>query len=460
MGFRWHDAIQFLAVCFVFSACTSVLLLYNNRSCRPAKALVIDDELSIPTLQKVPELQVPPPRRLATQNYLHSTKHTRLQVVATWARDTQHLLRRQEVNASDKNYTDLTLCTHLTPQHLWRLARTAERFDGPVHTALLLNPGQAAVHRAFNMVKLLRACSPAFTKWVTVTAVVVTSSAAAPQNHGQNARNNANTSSISRDLPRNRNAAICTHLLSGAMTGGRNYASSRRPYPGNALRNMALKGATTSYVMVLDVDLVPMAGFHSAFKENIMALQLEASWHAQRLQTQGRVAYAIPIFEVPSSATVPDTTSSLLSAWKKGVARPFYDAICPRCHGPTDFNLWLGIQRRRRSSDGKKHGVPPLQTLSYATKYPWRAPWEPFYIAHRDAIPLYDPAYTQYGYNRVSQAYAMCLANYSYRVLTFAFAVHEGWKQHGKFHDSKESEHRANANRFYDYRVRQKRRCG
>ncbi len=83
------------------------------------------------------------------------------------------------------------------------------------------------------------------------------------------------------------------------------------------------------------------------------------------------------MFEIAAGFPLPRTKEDLLVALKQQMARPFYSAVCAKCQKPTDFNRWM------------TEGVDQ----TYEAK--WKDPWEPFFGASRDFLPLYDVRFQQ-----------------------------------------------------------------
>ena len=82
-------------------------------------------------------------------------------------------------------------------------------------------------------------------------------------------------------------------------------------------------------------------------------------------------------------------------------------------------------------------------------------PWAP-----HAALPVPPPSHWPLadGFNRISQVCEMHIAGYAFRVLTGAFAVHDGIKEPTGFHAAKEAEQNANRLLFRKFKEELKRR--
>jgi N-acetyllactosaminide beta-1,3-N-acetylglucosaminyltransferase len=106
--------------------------------------------------------------------------------------------------------------------------------------------------------------------------------------------------------------------------------------------------------------------------------------------TEERLVYVVPAFESKSSRKVYDK-QSLISEWDLQNVRPFYQNVCWKCQKVTDYDRWRGL--------------PSLPFFDVGYVLQWEDPWEPFYIARKQNLPLYDGRFKQYGFNRISQVF-------------------------------------------------------
>ncbi|KAM3857653.1 beta-1,4-glucuronyltransferase 1 [Diretmus argenteus] len=209
----------------------------------------------------------------------------------------------------------------------------------------------------------------------------------------------------------------------------KNYAiSGNVSYPNNLLRNVARGGAESSYVLVIDIDMVPSADLHRQFLEMLT-----------RREPAADEVFVLPAFEIRHVRKLPATKSELVQLYQVGEVRPFYEELCPRCQAPTNYSRWVNSHVRENS---------PLE-VAYTLS--WVDPWEPFYIGPHTA-PLYDENFKQYGFNRISQACELHVAGYKFSVLSAAFVVHRGFKVQGEFHTRKDEENKRNRILFRSFK--------
>lgn len=192
-------------------------------------------------------------------------------------------------------------------------------------------------------------------------------------------------------------------------------------YPNNLLRNVARGGTESSYILVLDMDMVPSADLHQQFQDMV----------ASRKSAGAAEVFVLPAFEIRHARKIPATKAELVQLYQVGEVRPFYEELCPRCQAPTDYSQWVNSFVREAG---------PLEV---AYTLGWVDPWEPFYIGPR-TVPLYDESFKQYGFNRISQSCELHVAGYRFSVLSSAFVVHRGFKIQGEFHARKDDENRRN----------------
>lgn len=209
----------------------------------------------------------------------------------------------------------------------------------------------------------------------------------------------------------------------------KNYAiEGNVSYPNNLLRNVARSGTDASFVLVIDIDMVPSADLHQQFLA--MVLKREPATDE---------VFVLPAFEIRHVRKMPATKSELVQLYQVGEVRPFYEELCPRCQAPTNYSQWVNRHAR---------GTGPLD-VAYTIS--WVDPWEPFYIGPRTA-PLFDEGFKQYGFNRISQACEIHVAGYKFSILSSAFVVHKGFKVQGEFHAKKDEENRRNRQLFRSFK--------
>lgn len=163
-----------------------------------------------------------------------------------------------------------------------------------------------------------------------------------------------------------------------------NYAiSGNISYPNNLLRNVARGGTESSYILVIDIDMMPSADLHQHF----LAMM-------KKREPASDEVFVLPAFEIRHDRKMPATKPELIQLYQVGEVRPFYDELCPRCQAPTNYSRWVNSHVREEDT------MEVVYTLT------WVDPWEPFYIGPR-TVPLYDESFKQYGFNRISQVSAI-----------------------------------------------------
>ena len=184
-------------------------------------------------------------------------------------------------------------------------------------------------------------------------------------------------------------------------------------YPVNVLRNMALRKCNTKYVMILDVDFLPSS---NAYK-NIQN-------HLHILDDQGRNALVVPAFEVDADVLNRDS-SAIDNVRYKSTLRKLY---------MFDKRLrWRDTPRTRSKARAfqlmhYKDGHHPTKTETwmhssspYAVDYKWG--YEP-YVVLKHPFPLFEESFVGYGQNKVSYAYHLAAARFSFIVVPDVFVIH------------------------------------
>jgi len=195
--------------------------------------------------------------------------------------------------------------------------------------------------------------------------------------------------SIQLVMPLSASVDCCTELVNVSCSnfvpafdkhwaGIRNY-DGIIDYPNNLLRNVAVNAATTDYIFVVDIDMIPSSGLFSQFRQFIV-----------KQPTNRNIAYVVPVFEMQLQSEIPADRGALLQMWNRGFIQPFYREVCWKCQRYTDYNMWYNLTL--------KH----VEQIDIAYMVEWHDPWEPFYIVDVKA-PKYDEKFKNYGFNRISQ---------------------------------------------------------
>ena len=184
-------------------------------------------------------------------------------------------------------------------------------------------------------------------------------------------------------------------------------------YPVNKLRNMAIRGCTSKYVVTLDVDFLPSKNAY----ENIQR-------HLHLLDGVGRNALVLPAFEVDADVlnkgihavdsvlTKPFLRDLYMvdarNEWRNtpktlSKARPFQLMHYKDGHYATDNEKWMTAE------------------APYTVAYKWG--YEPYLVLKRP-FPLFDERFIGYGQNKVSYSYELAAAKFTFIVLPDVFVVH------------------------------------
>ena len=184
-------------------------------------------------------------------------------------------------------------------------------------------------------------------------------------------------------------------------------------YPVNKLRNMALRGCNTKYYFVLDVDFLPSDDAY-----------LHLQNHLPLLEGSGRNALVIPAFEVDADVLTTDV-----------------DAVDKVRHKETLRKLYM-VDKRKRWRDTPrtaskarafqlmhyKDGHHPTNTEKwmhtdqlYSVDYKWG--YEPYLLLKRP-FPLFEESFVGYGQNKVSYAYELAAARFSFIVIPNVYVIH------------------------------------
>ncbi|XP_013385682.1 beta-1,4-glucuronyltransferase 1 [Lingula anatina] len=317
----------------------------------------------------------------------------------------------------------VTLVTQCSVDHLYNVVEMVEKWQGPISLSVFA-PGQDAIY-AIEVILLLRYC-------VTLVAQYVTFHLVRPISAQET--NLPLSVNLTINMP---NKHVCDNIelsLKKILRFDRtNYDTKDIPYPNNLLRNVALRNSVTGYVLVIDIDLRTSDNLFEDFRDFIATNRIIVE-DPKTLET---MLYVVPAFEVESNQTIPSIKSQLVNLWDKGIVRPFYEEVCPRCHKYTQYHAWKILQKSSK--------------LEMSFQVEWRDPWEPFVIAPK-TIPYYDERFKQYGFNRISQACELHIAGYSFNVLNNAFVVHKGFKTTDVFHKTKQEDMKKNKLLFRQFK--------
>ncbi|KAK5643990.1 hypothetical protein RI129_007835 [Pyrocoelia pectoralis] len=178
-------------------------------------------------------------------------------------------------------------------------------------------------------------------------------------------------------------------------------------YPVNVSRNVARNAATTTLVLVSDVELIPSKQLASRFLEMISKFAKTNNFHLRHH------VFVVPVFEVDNYETVPRSKKDLIQLVRREKAVYFHRHICSHCQKFPGLEQWL-------SQDSGK----AVKIFSATTRvYPYHR-WEPVYIGTKNE-PLYSEILSWEGkQDKMTQMLEMCLMGYRFLILDGAFLVH------------------------------------
>lgn len=317
-----------------------------------------------------------------------------------------------EVNKSD-NGLDVTLCLQTTANHLYHLKDLSVAWDGPISVSVLTYSKDAVF--AIYTIVYLHTCIDSVRDLVSFHLVFPVIQAPA----GLTTISRLNFSCNSRDYLK----------LDGKRE---NYQMVNLQYPNNILRNIAISYSKTEYILTLDIDMVPSEALRKQFVDFIKCQK------SDKKASGDKVAYVVPCFESQTEVFPAKSKQKLIDDWKNHKVRPFYAEICSKCQKVTDYGKWQSSQM--------------VDFMDVAYYVDWEDPWEPFYIAKRKSLPLYDHRFKQYGFNRISQVCELHVAGFRFAVLNNGFVVHRGFKSANKFHPKKDEEQERNRQLFREFK--------
>ena len=87
------------------------------------------------------------------------------------------------------------------------------------------------------------------------------------------------------------------------------------------LRNVARRGAATSHVFLIDVDVMPSLKIRDEF--NAFA-DREALF-----ESDSKVVFVVPVFEIKKGLECPNDKNELVTACRENTVRPFHNKVRP-----------------------------------------------------------------------------------------------------------------------------------
>lgn len=310
-----------------------------------------------------------------------------------------------------KTSENVTIVTQTSSNHLENLIVLSRKWNGPISVSVFTHKTDAEF--AILSIVYLRTCYPSIANKVSFHLVYPMDSTPSVD--------------LINELPK----------LSCSEPFGKTVQRQQKAnydigieYPHNLLRNIALKSATTTFVLMIDIDMVPSDNLTDEFMRLIERRRSNQDFDIDK------TAFVVPSFE-SKDWSIPSDKIKLLHAWEAGKIRPFYYETCWKCQRYTEYDRW------------KKLFGTEIMDIGYNVE--WNDPWEPFYIASANT-PLYDERFKQYGFNRISQVCELHVAGYEFAVLNNAFLVHKGFKVPEKFHKTKDMEQEKNRMLFRKFK--------
>jgi glycosyltransferase-like protein LARGE len=155
-------------------------------------------------------------------------------------------------------------------------------------------------------------------------------------------------------------------------------------------------------VFLVDIDFVPSPELALVAKGG-MGSVLEGSYRKYLALCKCGAVLVVPAFEMDDNQTsVPRTRRDLETLWKQKIVKVFAEHY-PQGHRRTDFSRWFG--------SSAPYVIQPENGF------------EPYIIALRTGLPLYDERFRGYGWNKVSHLYELRHKGAAFIVLPDMFIV-------------------------------------
>lgn len=354
--------------------------------------------------------------------------------------ENMHLFRNQSTCPAKLDPSDIqiTLVVQSTPERLWIIQRTCQRWKDPISLVLFWDSEEssqateAALSQSRNMCKKL---------------------------------------------------TIISHKANETMSSSPEENASER-YPVNRLRNLGLDSVKTSHVMMTDIDFVPSEGLADRIRQAIKTrnqIRDKPDTH-NSLPPEERDALVVPAFErIPpselcvdaancdldtqeslSNLTLPKSFDDLRSCVKDHKeCRVFQSHNNWDGHSSTRSNAWLDrkwYSDDELANDGKNNDnsneidwirIRTLQCFDSVRYEPYvvlrwcRADSSPEAVdANRGPVaPYYDERFHGYGKNKIQLISHLRVMGYSFAILPEGFIVHaphsisnakRAWESEGK----------------------------
>ena len=184
---------------------------------------------------------------------------------------------------------------------------------------------------------------------------------------------------------------------------------TRRLYPANVLRNLAMDNSESDYFLALDCDLIPSS--EDAHKG---LYDLLHSHSKMRELIRSKAQFVLPAFDIEIPSNLAHVTEDLLPTSKQEVIDrvesggmvEFWKKECPSAYNATNYPLWF-------SNDTNEY-----YPIEYFPKF------EPYVLGYRHGLPQYWPLFRGFGYNKASWFVELDRMGYRFMVLRDFFVSH------------------------------------
>ena len=283
------------------------------------------------------------------------------------------ILRKDDFN------TSITYTTQASYEFLQHAEQLCKRFDGPISIAVYAPSSEFQI--AINLIYYLRECANPCVKRSISWHMIYDS---LMQIENLDISKYPDEYLIENNVNLNFNCSIkfkdyASSLIAIYDKDNDNNVQNVRtknhlPYPINVLRNVARLSANTKYVLASDIELYPSTNIVKMFRKT---LAKEKRNQLKLVNLNKPHVYILPIFEVDSSVSAPETKQQLVQMLKKGTAIFFHKWVCDACQNFVDRDKWIS------------ETVSPNELNVFRSTKRKKTYWEPLYIGTNDE-PLYD----------------------------------------------------------------------
>jgi hypothetical protein len=280
-----------------------------------------------------------------------------------------------------RDESSVTYTTQASYEFFPHAEQLCRRFDGPISIAVYA-PG-SEVHLAVNLIYHLRECAHQCVRnnvsWHMVFDAAISppsfDSTKSPDEMLIEARFNMIfdcAESYDKFARRMQDQLFPTRNAAGQTEHVRQ--AKNLPYPINVLRNVARLSAPTRHVLASDIELYPSINIVSMFGE---LWQRQKAAEVESVKAGRPQVYVLPIFEVESNSTAPETKPQLSVMLKAGSAIFFHKWVCDSCQSFVNRDKWI-----QETANASRLNI-------FRRTQRKRSYWEPLYIGTNDE-PLYE----------------------------------------------------------------------